>query len=111
MRSSSTSWTTNDNTMSRSKTFEESSRRQSWKKETEDFEDEMRSRAKVSIQKAENKLKLEALSDASKRYNNNNNNNNITISLKVQQQRRHRPRGETSQDLHHSDITACDANF
>ena len=67
---SSTSWTTNDNTMSRSKTFEESSRRQSWKKETEDFEDEMRSRAKVSIQKAENKLKLEALSDASKRFNN-----------------------------------------
>ena len=65
---SSTSWTTNDNTMSRSKTFEESSRRQSWKKETEDFEDEMRSRAKVSIQKAENKLKLEALSDASKRF-------------------------------------------
>ena len=54
--------------MSRSKTFEESSRRQSWKKETEDFEDEMRSRAKVSIQKAENKLKLEALSDASKRF-------------------------------------------
>merc|ERR1719264_470747 len=58
--------------MSRSKTFDESSRRQSWKKDTDDFEDELRSRAKVSIQKAENKLKLEALSDASKRYNINN---------------------------------------
>ena len=65
----SSAWTTTD-TMSRSKTFDESSRRQSWKKDTDDFEDEMRSRAKVSIQKAENKLKLEALSDASKRYNN-----------------------------------------
>merc|ERR1719264_1033283 len=58
--------------MSRSKTFDESSRRQSWKKDTDDFEDDLRSRAKVSIQKAENKLKLEALSDASKRYNMNN---------------------------------------
>ena len=57
-------------TMTRSKTLEDSSRRQSWKKDTEDFEDEMRSRAKASIQKAENKLKLEALSDASKRFNN-----------------------------------------
>ena len=67
----SSAWTTTD-TMSRSKTFDESSRRHSWKKETEDFEDELRSRAKVTIQKAENKLKLEALSDASKRYNMNN---------------------------------------
>ena len=50
--------------------MDESSRKQSWKKETEDFEDDLRSRAKVSIQKAENKLKLEALSDASKRFNN-----------------------------------------
>ena len=67
----SSAWTTTE-TMSRSKTFDESSRRHSWKKDTEDFEDELRSRAKVSIQKAENKLKLEALSDASKRYNINN---------------------------------------
>merc|ERR1719234_542776 len=67
----SSAWTTTTDTMSRSKTFDESKdRRQSWKKDTDDFEDEMRSRAKVSIQKAENKLKLEALSDASKRYNN-----------------------------------------